>query len=99
MEVAPVGPLSLDSFEIAPVDAAGLSSRRSSGMLPKVGSSVGAFLLGVFQPAELRVLLERLERAADDHLYIKRRRAFQFFLELAVRWTIIISERGRQCAA
>ncbi len=79
-----LGPLPLDSFEIAPLDAAGLSSRRSSGLLPKIASSAGAFLLGGFKTEQLRMLIEGLERAADDNLYITRRKAYKFFLRLTV---------------
>lgn len=43
-----VGPVRLDAFELMPLDSAGLSSRKSTGMLPRLGSQAGAFLYGGF---------------------------------------------------
>ena len=38
----------LDAFELMPLDSAGLSSRKSTGMLPRLGSQAGSFFYGGF---------------------------------------------------
>ena len=43
-----VGPVRIDAFELMPLDSTGLSSRKSTGMLPRLGSQAGAFLYGGF---------------------------------------------------
>ena len=43
-----VGPVRIDAFELMPLDSSGLSSRKSTGMLPRLGSQAGAFLYGGF---------------------------------------------------
>ena len=43
-----VGPVRIDAFELMSLDSSGLSSRKSTGMLPRLGSQAGAFLYGGF---------------------------------------------------
>ena len=48
VKILRVGPVKFDAFELMPLDSAGLSSRKSTGMLPRLGSQAGAFLYGGF---------------------------------------------------